>query len=208
MELEYKFILPDPEAGKEIVHDAALLSQLSSPSTTQMKSIYYDTPDQMLFQMRGGLRCRSENDVGVVCLKLTAFEKNGLFRREEYECPAHDILHGLSLLPDCGAPRELCNLLTAKGLSPISEIAFTRTAYAYKEDTLSFEICFDAGIFISKNKNKPFYELEMELLEGDPEKFTNIVSQLQKRYLLVPGLKSKLQRAQEFINETRGDSNG
>ena len=198
MELEYKFALPDLKAGKDVADDNALSPFLGLPSLTDMSSIYYDTPDRMLEKIKGGLRYRLENNVGIACLKLSSFEKDGLFEREEYECSASDIISGLALLPDHGAPQVLCETLLRKELLPVAEVSFLRTEYEYHTSSLAFEFCIDEGFFALGEKKSPFCELEIELKEGNNETFSTLVYELQKRYSLVPELKSKLQRTQEF----------
>lgn len=201
MELEYKFALPDLKTGQKIAGDTLLLPFLGFPSLIEMGSTYYDTADRMLNKIKAGLRYRFENGAGIVCLKFSSYEKDGLFEREEYECPASDILRGLAILPDFGAPRMLCEELLMKGVSPVAEVSFFRTAYEYYNDSLVFEFCVDDGFFALGGKNSPFCELEIELKAGDNTKLSLLVSELQKRYSLIPELKSKLQRALEYTNE-------
>lgn len=202
MEVEYKFLLKAEADGQKILNDGLLSPFLGPAEQIEMKSVYYDTRDRALERMRGGLRLRSENGAKVVCLKFDFSAKDGLFKREDYECPADTIEDGLALLPGRGAARETCESLLRKGLFPVAEVSFLRTVRIYRNEGFAFEICVDEGYYAKKADRLPFCELEIELKEGSTGALSELVDEIRTRYVLTPEKRSKLFRAREWAERT------
>ena len=77
MEIEYKWELPGEAALADLLSDVTVAPMLGDARELNMYATYYDTANQDVSRMRGGLRVRRENDESVCCLKLAAGGTDG-----------------------------------------------------------------------------------------------------------------------------------
>lgn len=195
MEREFKW----KASGKEIFDTIVdFLPTVHKSYTIRMDAQYFDTPDGMVGRAHGGLRLRSENGVGVCCLKLAALSSHGgaLKAREEYECEASDILDGIRRLPQYGAPRDFCEHLLTAGVIELGRTAFERSAVLLSDGGCQAELSYDFGsIFSGKGSlSSPISEIELELKGGDPSAFEQLGMRIQHDFSLEPQPLSKLAR--------------
>ena len=199
MEQEYKWKLADPADAEALLASPSVQPLIFDHKTIEMAASYYDTPERLLWQLHGGLRLRQENDVSVCCLKLSVTEDNGCTLREEYEAQADTIGEGLSLLPDQGAPAELCRRLRTEGLSVLCAVAYTRQAYqlrVVRDGTECIgELTVDLGSASRQERSVPISEMEFELKSGSETLFYAFAQELADKFHLEPEPLSKLARA-------------
>lgn len=194
MEQEFKWSTPDIGAFMDILAAYGLPNQ---PGTICMDARYYDTEDQMVGRMHGGLRLRTEGTQSVCCLKLAASSCFGgaLKSREEFECEAPDIETGLHLLPQqTKAPADVCRALLDAGLIELGRTTFTRHAVQLTSDGCTAELSFDHGELIRGSRRAPISEIELEFKSGSVPAFEALGAHLQQTFSLTPEPLSKLVR--------------
>ena len=200
MEIEYKWELTDEQAAREVAAHCREAVQAQGPREKTLLATYYDTPDLWMKELHGALRLRTENGVGVCCMKLAAKgQQDGYKAREEYEVQAETLEEGLRLLPGAGAPADLCQQLLESELVPTAQTDFTRHAYelscAGEHGTFSAELAIDGGFLRNGPKEAALHELELEFVEGSEEAFHAFAKDLETRFGLKVQPLSKLARA-------------
>lgn len=201
MEVEYKWDLTD--AGGLAALDAAekLSPYIRGSKDIAMHATYYDTVDGDVLALRGGLRKRAENGLSVCSLKLEVEVSDGKATREEYEVACDDIRKALGLLPEVGAPRDVCEKLAAKELKVNCETEFDRRAFKLAvgtqgaEDAFEAELAFDEGVLRRDGREREFREMELEHKDGSLDAFNDFALDIQDTAHLTPQPLSKLARA-------------
>lgn len=201
MEVEYKWDLTD--AGGLAALDAAekLSPYIRGSKDIAMHATYYDTVDGDVLALRGGLRRREENGLSVCSLKLEVEVSDGKATREEYEVACDDIRQALELLPEAGAPRDVCEMLAGKELKVSCETEFDRRAFSLAvgaqgaADAFEAELAFDEGVLRRDGCEREFREMELEHKDGTLDAFNAFALDIQDTAHLTPQPLSKLARA-------------
>lgn len=201
MEVEYKWDLTN--AGGLAALDAAekLSPYIRGSKDIAMHAIYYDTVDGDVLALRGGLRRREENGLSVCSLKLEVEVSDGKATREEYEVACDDIRQALELLPEAGAPRDVCEMLAGKELKVNCETEFDRRAFSLAvgaqgaADAFEAELAFDEGVLRRDGREQEFREMELEHKDGSLDAFNDFALDIQDTAHLTPQPLSKLARA-------------
>lgn len=201
MEVEYKWDLTD--AGGPAALDAAekLSPYICGSKDIAMHATYYDTVDGDVLALRGGLRRREENGLSVCSLKLEVEVSDGKATREEYEVACDDIRQALELLPEAGAPRDVCEMLAGKELKVNCETEFDRRAFSLAvgaqgaADAFEAELAFDEGVLRRDGREQEFREMELEHKDGSLDAFNAFALDIQDTAHLTPQPLSKLARA-------------
>lgn len=201
MEIEYKWDLTD--AGGPAALDAAekLSPYIRGSKDIAMHATYYDTVDGDVLALRGGLRRREENGLSVCSLKLEVEVSDGKATREEYEVACDDIRQALELLPEAGAPRDVCEMLAGKELKVNCETEFDRRAFSLAvgaqgaADAFEAELAFDEGVLRRDGREQDFREMELEHKDGSLDAFNAFALDIQDTAHLTPQPLSKLARA-------------
>lgn len=201
MEVEYKWDLTD--AGGPAALDAAekLSPYIRGSKDIAMHATYYDTVDGDVLALRGGLRRREENGLSVCSLKLEVEVSDGKATREEYEVACDDIRQALELLPEAGAPRDVCEMLAGKELKVNCETEFDRRAFSLAvgaqgaADAFEAELAFDEGVLRRDGREQEFREMELEHKDGSLDAFNAFALDIQDTAHLTPQPLSKLARA-------------
>ena len=188
MATEYEWKFRSSKAYQSAI--AAALTGLRQ--TITMQTTYYDTPDGRLSALRYTLRKRLENNLSVCTLKVPA--NSG---RSEWEVPCDDILQAIPLLVDAGAPEELPRLVQA-GLQPICGARFTRIAITEELPDGQVEVALDQGVLLGGNRERPLFEVEVELKAGRQSVCDRFARELAHRFALTPEPKSKFARARSL----------
>lgn len=201
MEVEYKWDLTD--AGGPAALDAAekLSPYIRGSKDIAMHATYYDTVDGDVLALRGGLRRREENGLSVCSLKLEVEVSDGKATREEYEVACDDIRQALELLPEAGAPRDVCEMLAGKELKVNCETEFDRRAFSLAvgvqgaAGAFEAELAFDEGVLRRDGREQEFREMELEHKDGSLDAFNVFALDIQDTAHLTPQPLSKLARA-------------
>lgn len=155
-----------------------------------METTYLDTPDRALNVRKWMLRLRRENEK-VLCTVKTPLPGG---RRGEWETEKASVEEALPELLSLGAPKELERLLEG-GVEAVCAARFTRLAKLITLEQTQVELALDSGVFLAGNREQPFWELEVELKNGEEKDAVVFAQNLAEAYHLAPEPKSKLQRA-------------
>ena len=135
-----------------------------------LQNQYFDTPEQLLRQHRMGLRVRSKNDVHEQTLKQKGAVVGGLHSRPEYNVPLATANVDIRLFPEDIWPEEFQVNAIQETLVPVFTTHFHRTTYTLVDTNGSvFEVVFDVGDIATDKANRAINEIELELIEGQPE---------------------------------------
>lgn len=195
VEIEYKWEMPDEQTLAALLDDETIAPALGESRELRMRATYYDTANQDVYRLRGGLRVRQENDRSVCCLKLAAHADGACKARQEFEVAADDVIEGLRRLPEVGAPADVCEMLIAGDPQPTCETDFTRREHMLTCADFTAALAIDTGEMRNRGRMAPIHEVELEYLNGSEEAFHAFARQLQERFGLETQLLSKLARA-------------
>jgi inorganic triphosphatase YgiF len=197
MEIEAKYRVSD--ADLDLAAGLRALGPFSLepvPEPELQENTYFDTADGRLAAARHGLRVRRIGVRSLITLKGPAsLDAGAVHRRAEHEFPGAD--PNPATWPP-GAPRELALALT--GGAPLAPTAVVSTErrilHAERGGVRVAEVCLDRGVLRGGGRERPFAELEIELLPGgDTSDLAGIAAELARHITLVPEPRSKLQRA-------------
>lgn len=164
---------------------------LSEPSYfLQMETTYYDTVAGALSQRKITLRRRFENGKSVCTLKTPA---QG-FGRGEFQTEAGSIEEAIPVLCQLSGFDAL-DSIAKNGLVEVCGARFTRIARKISFGGSTLELALDQGFLLGGNKTLPLYEVEVELLTGDPKDADLYGALLSTQFSLQEERKSKFRRA-------------
>ena len=197
MEQEYKWRADTLILGQALLWASSRIG--SQSRTLHMKSQYFDTPDGFLRANGAALRLRRENERAVCCMKRRGTASaDGLRAHEEYECEAQTVEEGLRLLPEKGAPREICDAALAAPLAETCRMEFRRCAILLQQGDTVCELALDEGALHREGRSAPLCEIELELIAGSEETFHALAAELADYLSLTPEPESKLARAMKL----------
>lgn len=170
---------------------AAMEAELpGEPVRYTMETTYYDTPSGALSRKKITLRRRFENGISVCTLKTPT----GTAARGEFQVEKESIIEAIPELCKLSGYEELLSL-TAEGVLPVCSAKFTRTARQVSFGSSTLEVALDRGILLGGGKEIPLFELEVELLSGDPKDADDYAIRLAEKFSLTEEPYSKFRRA-------------
>ncbi len=167
------------------------LPLVKSAETTRqvLRAIYFDTPQGHLRKARAGLRLRRESGQWVQTFKL----ERGPTERLELNQPlgvrsaqppalaAHLFDEGLQLPDPRGGKARILLIDLAPSLLPLFETRVRRTTWQVTYEGSQLELAFDRGEVLGLDgSSTPLHELEIELLEGQPERLWQLARELNQ----------------------------
>ncbi len=204
MEIEAKYRVTDDALAKVAsLRRLGAYALTPAPAPEQQTNTYYDTADGRLAAARHGLRVRRVGDRSLITLKGPAeVGSDGVHRRGEHEFPGDDPRP--ATWPP-GVARELGLALTGGApLAPTATVSTERhILHVERAGEHVAEICLDRGVLRAGGRERPFAEIEIELLPGGQRSdLAAIAAALEEYVVLYPERRSKLQRALELLHET------
>ncbi|HMQ29605.1 MAG TPA: CYTH domain-containing protein [Chloroflexaceae bacterium] len=203
MEIEAKYRVT-AEALGTVAHLRRLgaYTLAPAPAPEQQTNTYYDTADGRLAAARHGLRVRRVGERSLITLKGPAeVGPDGVHRRAEHEFPGADPRP--AAWPP-GVARELGLALTGGApVGPTVTVATERhILHVERAAERVAELCLDRGVLRAGGRERPFAEIEIELLPaGQRSDLAAIAAALGAHVALHPERQSKLQRAMELLRE-------
>jgi inorganic triphosphatase YgiF len=203
MEIEAKFRVTAVDLRRVAgLHELDPYTLIPASAPEQQLNVYYDTLDGRLTAARHGLRVRRIGAHALVTLKGPAeVGPDAVHRRAEYEFPGDDP-NPATWAP--GVARDLALALTGGApLAPTVTIATERyILYASRSGATVAEICLDQGVMRAGGHERPFTELEIELMPaGKRDDLTVITAALRAHVRLTSEPQSKLQQALTLLAE-------
>ena len=206
VEIKSKWRVPDAHAAQHILLDPWIRAFTQEEwRTKETTAFYYDTPGHELNRRRWELRLRHEGGQCVAALKTPwPAAPPGLIGRNEWQCPAGDIGTGVPRLVAVGAPEELRRLAAPAPLAELCQVV-CRHEYGVLElpGGVVARLSLNAGELSADAKKEPYIEMEIELLFGDPAEVRSLAGHLEDKYVLVPELAGKYERALRLIRSRK-----
>ena len=159
-ETEVRFALTPPLAQRLKRHH---LQDARGPAE-QNETVYYDTPERLLWQHGAEFRVR-RNAKGVKQTVKYQAGAEALFAREEAEIelptavPDTDHLHA-------SIPASLSARIAGQVLEPVFQTSVTRRKTVFAQGTSQIELAYDQGRITAGAGNMPIHEVELELKDG------------------------------------------
>ncbi len=158
----------------------------------RLETVYYDTPEHLLFQHGMSLRVRRSGKHFIQTLKLLPKIGQPLTRRQ-WEAPVDGVTPDLARLPaeEIGDP---VTTLTNDALVPVFATKFRRHARQLDLPDASVEIAFDEGTIEAGARQEVLSEIELELKSGNAGVLFDLGTQLLDAAPLRVGTRSKSER--------------
>lgn len=164
--------MPEETELKLAINKAAIpafrrhpLLKNSTPTTRQLRNIYYDTPNLQLRALGVALRFREYDDHCLLTIKSGGAATGGLTVRAEWEYPAKPGTFDFNPVTDPALKHFLEAHRTQ--LRPIFTTHFTRHTWLVKHDKTTIEVALDEGEISTSKHQVPICEVELELKSGN-----------------------------------------
>jgi CHAD domain-containing protein/transposase-like protein len=205
MEIEAKFVLPDPETMHRLETAESLAGFPLLPGRVEeIHDSYLDTADRRI--MAAGYACRKREQSGgiLVTLKQLRAAEGAVHRREELQVSLASDLPP-ERWPDSTVRDRLLDITAREPLQLLFELSQTRVIRPVgRGDQLVAELSLDTVRLHSGVKSLPYLELEVELLPGGTEDdLAQIVASLREEWQVQPEPRSKFERALRFLGQPR-----
>ncbi|OSQ38555.1 CYTH and CHAD domain-containing protein [Thalassospira mesophila] len=168
-------------------------------STTQLVSIYYDTPKLSLSRKGLAIRVRKKGATG---WEQTVKASNGLRaalpERQEWTVELEDGELDLAKFTDTDVLALLDKLTKNKKIDRIFETDLARTSVDLGYRDAVMELAIDQGVVRAGTREAPISEVELELKEGHPATLFDLALELQRTVPLYLSLRSKASRGRSL----------
>ncbi|GAA0586422.1 CHAD domain-containing protein [Caenispirillum bisanense] len=198
-EIELKLEVAPDDMERLRRHSLVRRTRKGRPHTQPLKSVYFDTPDFLLFDGGASLRVRHAGRRRIQNVKARGDGSAGLFSRKEWE---HDI-SGDTPDPQAILATGLQDLFGRPGvldeLRPLFVTEFKRTTYTLGNGTWEVALTFDRGAVTADGGSQPISEIELELVRGDPAHLFEIARALHEAAPLRLSTRSKSERGYALL---------
>lgn len=162
-------------------------------------SVYFDTPDLVLFRSGFSLRVRREGKRRIQTVKAIGGASAGLFVRPEWE---RTIRGDRPVLYDAGSP--LADLLggDVARLAPAFETEVQRTRFQIEQEGAQLELAIDVGSLRAGDACEPLCEIEIELRGGSPAALFDLARRIDARVPLHLAVRSKAERGYALLEKS------
>jgi len=191
-EIELKLLAP--QGALEQLREMPIIVQhaRNRGAFRRLETVYYDTPERLLFQHGMSLRVRRSGKHFIQTLKLLPNIGRPLTRRQ-WEAPVDNVNPDLTRLPadEVGDP---VTTLTNDALVPVFATRVRRHAWQLDLPDASVEIAFDEGMIEAGGRQEVLSEIELELKSGNAGILFDLGTQLLDVAPLQVGTRSKAER--------------
>ena len=171
--------------------------------TQRLENTYFDTPSLDLNKAKVALRIRTKNDRLIQTLKTKGESVNGLHVRGEWEWDLEQAILDGELLKACeGWSADI----DVESLVPVFKTDFDRHQADVNWKGSTFELAYDRGQVISKDKTAPIHEVELELKDGDASLLLELKSKLESAFPLKAHDISKAEAGYELYLSQSGSA--
>jgi triphosphatase len=199
-ETELKLLAP--AGGLDLVRGAPVIARHACDGGVahRLETIYYDTPDCILFRHGLSLRVRRNGRRYVQTLKRVP-DHGQPFVRGEWEATVNNAAPDLTLLPvsEIGVP---LNALVVEALNAIFVTKIRRRVQRLQLSGAVVEVAFDEGSIEAGERSEPLTEIELELKAGDASAIYDLGMQLLEIAPLRVGTLSKADRGYGLAFDT------
>jgi inorganic triphosphatase YgiF len=191
-EIELKLLAP--QGALEKLREVPVIVQhaRNRGAFRRLETVYYDTPERLLFQHGMSLRVRRSGKHFIQTLKLLPNSGQPLVRRQ-WEAPVDGVTPDLARLPadEVGDP---VTTLTNEALMPVFATKVCRHARQLDLPDASVEIVFEEGTIEAGARQEVLSEIELELKSGNAGALFDLGTQLLDAAPLQLGTRSKAER--------------
>ncbi len=185
-EIELKLDMT-PEAAEALLSSGLLPAE---PAVSELRAIYFDTPEQELGAAGFSLRIRRTGDRRIQTVKAVGESVASLFVRPEWEQTVED---DVPVLDDTTPVKALLGA-RAGMLRPVFEIAVTRLTWPVVWQGAQIELALDRGEIVAGDRYTPVCEIELELKAGDPATLFSYARRIDAQAPLRLGVFTKAER--------------
>ncbi len=191
-EIELKLALP--QTAQRSFLRQALLQKAAHKQAYRLTNLYHDTP-QLDLRARGiALRLRAQGRFWLQSVKCAGKRAGGLSTRPEWETP-YGGQFDFGAIDDVQVRDWLARPKIAGRIAPIFETNFQRIAWTFERVRgTRIELALDRGWIAAGGQRETISEVEIELLEGDPEQLFAFAQTLAQRVPLALAPLSKADR--------------
>ena len=191
-EIELKLLAPQGTLEKLRKAPVIVQHARNRGAFHRLETVYYDTPERLLFQHGISLRVRRSGKHFIQTLKLLPNIGKPLTRRQ-WEAPVDGVAPDLAQLPadEVGDP---VTMLTNDVLVPVFATKVRRHARQLDLPDASVEIVFDEGTIEAGARQEVLSEIELELKSGNAGVLFDLGTQLLDAAPLHVGTRSKAER--------------
>lgn len=181
IERELKLSL-DSTAAEQVRRSRTVRAWKSGRAMTRhLRSVYFDTPDQVLRRSGLALRVRHIGARRIQTLKAAVDGAEGLIARREWECDIAGDQPDPGFIDDLEMRERLVDLLAGRKLLPMFESDIRRTAWQLQpREGARVELALDVGTLTSGEQRQGVHELELELKSGPVASVLDIVADLNR----------------------------
>ena len=191
-EIELKLLAPQGGLAKLREMPFIVQHARSRGVFRRLETVYYDTPERLLFRHGVSLRVRRNGNHFIQTLKLPSGIGQPLTRRQ-WEAPVDGVAPDLAQLPmdEVGDPVKS---LTNDALVPVFTTKVRRHARQLDLPDASVEIVFDEGTIEAGERQEALSEIELELKSGNADVLFDLGTRLLDAAPLQLGTRSKAER--------------
>lgn len=169
LEVELKLAIAPQDVPALARVPALKAASLNRPSTRQLHSVYYDTPQFALRDAGVALRLRKVGRRWVQTVKSAGRVDAGLHQRTEIETPVPAQLINYRVLSESNLADVLSDPDLPHALAPVFTTQFRRTTRNLEPAFgTQVELCVDRGAIIAGTTQQEISEVELEVKQGDP----------------------------------------
>lgn len=205
-EIEYKFLLAEPEAGSAVIDSLKSNGyRLSQLRILHQQDLYLDTFDWRLYRHGLSLRLRTIDHTTLYTLKGLGKVKDGRAERREVEVEVEEAVKDPSEVSVKRIREEIDGIIHPRRLIGQLIVRTQRQPYRVQcPDGTVVELAFDTTNFSARGLNRPrraqrLYELEAELKKGPEAGLEALGGLLTGLTGLTPSRHSKLETAIERL---------
>ncbi|MHB8962108.1 MAG: CYTH domain-containing protein [Saccharofermentanales bacterium] len=217
METEIKYRLCGESSVDDILdnHMISAHTMPDSRSTKRLKNTYYDTSSKDLDKKKAIYRIREEDDGTITAtVKISRSVSDGLHQRQEWiveqESEEPDVEYFLRKAESDGDPDAvltgLLGNIRSEAMIEICSVEFERTAVHIGYGSTLIELACDVGVYRARRQEEEFFELELELLEGEVKDLVEFGEELEKVLDIRPENMSKYEKSVELGNRVKNHS--
>lgn len=166
----------------------------SSPTSEQLISRYFDTPDLRLWHQGLSLRTRESEGRTIQTLKTAGKQIGELHHRHEWDQPIQGTLPNIHAFADKAVSEKIDSIIEKQPLIALFHTDIKRTAWNLQIDSTQIELVLDEGSVNTALRKIPLYEIELELKQGDKNQLNKLAEQLKTSIPLTLETRSKAQR--------------
>lgn len=202
-ELELKFLLA-PAYLPQLQASLTQLGRIDHHEQADLLNAYFDTAGNWFRRHDMGLRSRLKRGKYEQTIKLAGTQHGAMQMRPEYNEPCMSVVPQLAAFPHHIWPEKADIARLQAELTELFRTDFNRCSWQLQcADGTEVDLVYDRGQVIANGKTQPIAELELELLEGDPQQLFILASQLIQLLPLQTGWLSKAARGYQLAFDTK-----